>query len=64
MGSLKSGFNLRQSRSRSHNQKCRMIQSSENKTNRVRSKTLIPFMTVSYYLVKTSLLEAEVEAKE
>ena len=52
------------SSSRSHNQKHRMIQSSENQTNRVGSRMLILLDSVTYNLVKPRLSESEAEAKE
>ena len=46
-GPLKAGFHWRRSRSRSRNQKPRAIRSSENQTDGVGSRTLIPLMTPS-----------------
>ena len=44
---IKAGFHWRRSRSRCRNQKPRAIRCSENQTDRVGSRTLIPLMTPS-----------------
>ena len=52
------------SRNRCHNQKRRMIRSTEDRTNGVGRRTPILLMTIAYDQIKTRLPESEAEAEE